>query len=528
MVKISPLLGLVAIAYRNSPLSLFSFDNGDELKKLCTFKRENEGSVEADWSPHILAVEFNPATESNLVAISYQGGVLVTAEINDWSVDQKNSIKIWANVLASSPDGRTLAAGDNNGGVYLLDFDTLRIIRQIEADQIVIEIAFASSSLHFYDIRVNNCNVWEPPELVRKSTVDDSSVDPDEASGSLAVPWDSFYTPPWNDTKDITVMTPTDDGRFMFCGREDGSITVHDTAKGEQVFELHLHTIDIEHLKWQDKEKVLLSIDVSGRCIGTQLSVKPWHKLEEVSGTVENALVKPTGLTVLLSTHAGEELWEDGEVRRSRYSMGTDRWMLHPTDTERLLLFQGDRVHVYKWAGLERETQASGVSLALPSDMTDLSLANEWFCRFGIAVLVQAIRVEDSTGFIRLNASDIQPGATTAIKLSATVKRQLANVRRILGIHKSSHKSSMYFLSTRGWVCSIILDSLDSPDAAANYYTRHFFIPPLWRTGEEPMIRMLPGKQTIAIVYRDDLVLFHKFLHIEDKVDIIERKVIEE
>lgn len=537
LARISPVLGLVAIAYRNSHLSLFSLDNADELKKLDTFKKENEGSIEADCPPHILDIEFNPATESNLVAISYQGGALVTAEVDGYSVEQKNSIQIWANVLASSPDGRTLAAGDNKGGVYLLSFDTLRIIRQFDADQTVIEIVFASSSLRFYDIRGNNCNVWEPPELVRKSNVDDSSVDPDEASESLAVSLGRFYTPPWNDTKDITVMTPTDDGRFMFCGREDGSVTVHDTAKGEQVFELHLHTIDIEHLEWQEKDKVLLSFDVSGRCIGTQLSVRPWRKLElkinfrvskEMSGTVENALIKPTGLTILLSTHAGEELWEDGEVVRSRYSTGTDRWMLHPTDTERLLLFQGDRVHVYKWAGLERETQASGVSLALPPDTADLSLANEWCCRFGIDVLVQAIRVEDSTGFIRLNASDIQPSATTAIKLSATVKRLLANVRRILGIHKSSHKSSVYFLSTRGWVCSIILDSLDSPDAAANYYTRHFFIPPLWRTGEEPMIRMLPGKQTVAIAYRDDLVLFHKFLHIEDKVDIIETQVIEE
>lgn len=324
------------------------------------------------------------------MAISYQGGVLVTAEVKGWSVDEMDSIKIWANVLASSPDGRTIAAGDNNGGVYLLTFDPLRIIRQFGTDQIVIEIAFASSS--------------------------------------------------------------------------------------------------------------------------------------QVSGTIENALVKPTGLAVLLLTHVGEELWEDGEVSRSHYSMGTDRWMLHPTDTERLLLFKGDRVHIYKWAGLERETQASGVCLALPPGMTALSLANEWFCRFGIDVLVQAIQVGDSTGFIRLNASDIQSGVMTAIKLSATVKRLLANVRRILGIHKSS----LYFLSTRGWICSIILDSLDSPDAAANYYTRHCFIPPLWRTGEEPMIRMLPGKQTVAIAYRDDLVLFHKFLHMEDKVDIIERKVIEE
>lgn len=46
LVKISPVLRLVAIAYRNSPLSLFYFDNGDELNKLCTFKRENEGSIE--------------------------------------------------------------------------------------------------------------------------------------------------------------------------------------------------------------------------------------------------------------------------------------------------------------------------------------------------------------------------------------------------------------------------------------------------------------------------------------------------
>lgn len=109
-------------------------------------------------------------------------------------------------------------------------------------------------------------------------------------------------------------------------------------------------------------------------------------------------------------------------------------------------------------------------SLVLPPDMTDLSLANEWCYRFGIDVPVQAIRVQSATGFIKLSASDIHPPATS-ITLSGNIKKLLANVRRILGIHKSS----IYFLSTRGWVCSISLEV----DAETNCYLRHFFIPPL-------------------------------------------------
>lgn len=357
LIRIRPVLNPVAVAYRSSHLTLFSLDGEDTLEKICRFKKNGYDS--ADLPTHILDVAFNTAVESNLIALSYQDGDIVTAEIDGWNTFQVKSTNLYASVPASSPDGRTLAAADNEGGICLFTFDTLRLIRRIKAlEEVAIAIVFSSSSLRFYDIRGKNCNVWEPPELVRKSGVDDSSSDPDEMTAAPVQSIDKYYTPPFDDTQDITVMTPLDDGRFMFCGRENGSVTIHDTSSEKRMLELQLHSTDLRHLAWQPREKVLLSIDTSGRCIGTQLSVSPWRKLEQklyhcASGAVNQAVLRPEGLAILLSTQTGEELWEDGKVSISRYSAQADRWMLHPTDEKRLLLFQGDKVHLYKWSGLE-------------------------------------------------------------------------------------------------------------------------------------------------------------------------------
>lgn len=49
------------------------------------------------------------------------------------------------------------------------------------------------------------------------------------------------------------------------------------------------------------------------------------------------------------------------------------------------------------------------------------------------------------------------------------------------------------------------------------FYTRHFFIPPFWRAGGKSLIEVL-SKNSLAIAYRDDIVIIQGFMDFAHKV----------
>ena len=515
VVRLSPLLGFAAIAYRSSHLTLFSLDSEDCLEKIRRF--EKSGCEALSLPPQVLDVTFNPAVELDLMAVLYQDGDIVTIQIDRWNIQQRNVYHLYAGILASSPDGRTLAAGDNEGGVFLFSFDTLQLMHRIAVlDEIVTGIIFTSSSLRFYDIRGESCNVWEPSVLVRKNSVDDNSSEFEEPVISER---NIFATRPFDDTKAITVIIQAGEAHFVFCGREDGSVTVHDLNNGNKVLELQIHSVDIRHLVWHPRAKILFSGDTSGRCIATRLLAPPtdaWGRLGQVfdsraTAAVLQALMKPDGRAILLSTHDGEDLWEDDRFTASRHSLGMARWTLHPTDDSYLFLIESNKIHLYQWDGLKRETREPGVLFKLPSKVGGLILMNDWSYRLGINLLVQMIQIpaqSGTTAILMLDPSQVQ-SPSAEVPVSSTTRKFLDGVKTLLGFHSSR----IFFLSRRGWICSLSIKTLSDP----KFYTRHCFIPPFWQTGGEASIKIV-SRNSVAFAYRDDLIIFHRFLDINDKV----------
>ncbi|KAH0556206.1 hypothetical protein GP486_005865 [Trichoglossum hirsutum] len=514
VVRLSPLLGLAAVAYRSTPVTLFSFGEKGSLKKIATFKKK--GSEHLPRPPQVLDVAFSPSVESDLMAVSYQDGNIVTVEIDTWGMMEKSVYKLFAYVLASSPDGRTLAAGDNEGGVCLFVFDTLQLLYRISAvEEIVTRIVFASNSLRVFDIRGRSCNAWEPPVLVRKNAIDDASTDSaEQEEPPTAVP-DIFITRPFEFTKAITVMTSAGNDDFIICGREDGSMSVHDLKKGDIVLSVQLHSAGIRHLAWDSHLGVLLSVDYSGRWLAKRFSFPPsgpWAMRDTItdgktSGPVIQTLIKPGSnpLTALISTPNGEELVLNSNVIASNYSVGACRWMPHPTDPDRLLLLEGRKVQIFSWDSLKRESEASGISVILPAKLSDRPLSNEWQSQPGLSTLTQTYFVQKDlkTEFITLDASHIHPFAKEVI---ATCTTRILHMKRILKIQRSN----VFFLSRNGWICS--LSMRDVYDQACRYYTRHFFIPPYWRMAEESVIEVVRERDSVALAYGDGLILFSAFL----------------
>ncbi|KAK3900319.1 hypothetical protein C8A05DRAFT_36046 [Staphylotrichum tortipilum] len=573
LIRISPMLGIAAIAYRSSHLQLSYYGSDERVEAFVKEGYEDGGGM----PPQVLDVAFNENAEQNLMAVAYQDGDLVT--LDPWTLQQKQSCHLNAHTLAASPDGHTLAAGDSECVISLFAFDGLRLLCRIESlEERIMGIVFASNSLRFFDLRGNTCNVWEPAVLVKKNLADDSSSE--ESDDYLAPPSNLVCTRTFEGSRAITAMAQAGDTAYLFCGREDGSITVHDTASGRVCAELKFHArmVDIRHLAWNATAKVLFSVDASRRCMATKISLPPaattattavqkqqqqlqlqqvTHLLDfRASDTVLQALISPDASTFLVSTQSGEELHAAPStttpteatslLAESTHSQSKARWLPHPISSAHLLLFtnEGTTLHLFHWADLSRLTPSQGIKLVLPAPFASLPLPDdEWHSRSGLATLFQTAvmpssdRNQQQTVFLTLDLSalDLKPEAAVPAKLTITPtpRRLISPVRSVLGVHKSS----LFFLSARGWVCSIGVKNLAGSGGGSKvgstalattrgkdkdkekekgYYTRHFFIPSVWQTGGEVMARVV-SKGTVAMVYRDEVVVFQGFLEFEEK-----------
>ncbi|AEO61999.1 hypothetical protein MYCTH_2312871 [Thermothelomyces thermophilus ATCC 42464] len=541
LIRISPMLGIAAIAYRSSHLQLSYYESGEKVEAF-----EKEGYEDGGLPPQVLDVAFNENPEQNLMAVAYQDGDLVT--LDPWTLQQKHAYHLNAHMLAASPDGHTLAAGDSECVISLFAFDGLRLLCRIHSlEERIMGIVFASNSLRLFDLRGNNCNVWEPAVLIKKNLADDSSSE--EADDYLMPASNLICTRTFEGSKAITVMTQAGDSNFVFCGREEGSITVHDVSSGKVCaeFQFHARMVDVRHLEWNAQKQVLFSVDASRRCVVTRVSLPTSatattavqkqqqqaqlrsveHILDfRASDTVVQALISPDASAFLVVTASGEELHLPGEASctiQSANSSNKARWLRHPTDPERLLLFQNDSavLHIFRWKDLTRETPEQGISVVLPPELASApsALTNDWHFRPGSSILAQAVPLprlssssssSSNTGFLTLDLSQLSdPAETTSIAAQCVTRRLASQVKSVLGVHRSS----LYFLSGRGWVCSIGLKNL----AASKSYVRHFFIPSVWQTGgAEPMARVV-SKTTVAMAYRDELVVLQGFLEFEHK-----------
>ncbi|KAK3293538.1 uncharacterized protein B0H64DRAFT_326605 [Chaetomium fimeti] len=532
LVRISPMLGIAAIAYRSSHLRLSYYESDERVEPF-----EKEGYEDGGLPPQVLDVAFNENAEQNLMAVAYQDGDLVT--LDPWTLQQKHAYHLNAHTLAASPDGHTLAAGDSECVISLFAFDGLRLLCRIQSlEERIMGIVFASNSLRFFDLRGNTCNVWEPAVLIKKNLADDSSSE--EADDYLMPASNLVCTRSFEGNKAITIMTQAGDSNFVFCGREEGSITVHDISSGKVLteFQFHARMVDIRHLEWNAKGKVLFSVDASRRCIATRLTLPSsttattavqkqqqqlqLRKFEHIldfraSDAVLQAFINPDASAFLISTQSGEEVHVPGETNctiQSTHSQNTARWLPHPTDPTRLLLFEHESevLHVFRWEDLARETPEQGITIDLPPELasTPVSLTDEWHSRPGMATLVQTTTIPNSsqTGFLTLDLSNLDPATTTKLQVTCTSRQLLADIKSVLGICRSN----LFFMSGRGWVCSISLKNL----AASKSYARHFFIPSVWQTGGEPIARVV-SKTTVAMAYRDEVAVLQGFLEFEHK-----------
>ncbi|KAI0191109.1 WD40 repeat-like protein [Astrocystis sublimbata] len=532
VITISPRIGLAAFAYRKTHLTICSIDYElNTMTQITQFAKE--GSEDARLPPQVLDVAFCSATEYRSMAILYEDGDLVTAELDHYDqASQRHIYYVFARILAASPDGRILAVGENDGSVSLFAFETLQRIQRIPHEGHAANIVFSSSGLCLYTIYGKACNVWEPPCLLLQDQWD---FDPPEVDGidELQKRWDDSSKREKRE-RFIHCLIQAGDDPFVFCGRADGSITVHDVNTGNVTLEFVEHKLYVRHLAWSPKLQILYSTDGS-RCIATQLSYSKggqWKKLDQLfsheeKGVITQLLAKQDEPGALISTRTSQTVWLAGAF--VSYDLSTAEtissdvnatWSLHPNDVNRLLLTKSNTVQLYSWDGL-RKIDERPISLDItsqPDSSTTKNAAAKWMSRLGRDHVVRTISLEGSeaeTALVTFESSKLQSDPI-GMPISGILHRFPCDIRTLLGILGSK----VFFLTRRGWVCSYSLKGSSS----GMHYARHFFIPPVWRTGNSLMM-LIVSKSHMVLVHRNDLVILQRFLDLKDTMPLEEPRL---
>ncbi|KAF4772853.1 hypothetical protein HER10_EVM0001257 [Colletotrichum scovillei] len=505
---------LAALAYRNASVSIWDLTATESLGNF-----EKEGFEHVYATPQTLDMVFNPIAELELLAVSYKDGDVVTC--NPWTQEQTNKYHLPTSlsVLSATSDGRILAGAAEDGGIYLFLFETLQPIYQIERpdDQLrIYDIVFSTDNLRFFDIRGQSCNVWEPFILVPKDGSDDSSSEPfseeiplPEATASHA------HVFQWGEA--ITAIEPADD-RFLLIGRQDGTIDVSELNTGDVVEKLRVHDAftEIKSLDWNVDNSTLLSVDTTGRHILTKIAslgrasrARTTCLLDRRSdGNISQVILSSSAESLLVCTDADTKLINfNGIVMGEERNLNRAWWVKHPSSPSHLLAFQESHLHVYEWSTLRRVGTEISISSLIPQSLLP-KVHHAWISGTGSAYLAQGLphSPEQASGIVAVEASKIT--STTDLITSQSLRMTSAPIQCVIGCIRSS----LFFLDTAGWVCSVSLRHL----AEASHFTRHFFIPLTWRTGTDVVIKVV-SKTAVAFGRGEQLIIFHGFLEFEER-----------
>jgi WD40 repeat protein len=505
---------MLAAAYSGRPIILWDLEE-DSYYGSCG-KKLSDGRT----STHaITALVFNPNPSIGVIAASYLDGELVLLDPFDDQI--LASSRANCHTLAASPDGRLLAGGAGFGTIHIYEFDTLKLLYRVQSSSVYIkQLAFSKDGLHFLDIRASQCNVWGPAALVR-GLVNDAS------SESMST---SLVETASTDTKiKISAMAVHHQGQAVFCGKDDGSVSLYDLKTAVHIRTLYRHNSQVRTVSLLPQREIIISVDAANGIYawdlkGAEGGCLHFQSRLDCGMAISQVLPADTPGKVILSTRKSDHLWNlDGREEESRthlHAVEDRMWIGHPQSPAHMICVEGTVACVYDWNDFSEVgsvclgPNAPGLQLrnAIPftggykqrlllrfSGCSDPS--TRAFCVTDASVLrtwgkpsQDMIGTSDDLQTVRVSPNS--DGNKTAGTSSSSFFCEPASnfgqrIAHIIGIGNSR----LVFLDTTSWVCSVDADALQNGPES---YTRHFFVPYEWLAGKKDAIS--------AVVERDILL----------------------
>ncbi|GKZ47041.1 hypothetical protein AbraIFM66951_010381 [Aspergillus brasiliensis] len=526
MAVLSDDISYLAVSYRGRPVYVLDMTT-PSLVRAC-YRHTN---VAREYAVDGMA--FNRKRE--VLVVSYGDGELVIYDLCTAELCYRRQ-DVYAHALACSPDGRILATGSSRGTIKVFEFSGrqgtgLALVHQISSSEDGIRgIAFSADSLRFADIHGSRCRVRGPEVLIWGECDDES-----ESGFSQARTLDdtSAATERASEVQ-ITAICPHPDGRYLFCGKEDGSIMCFDTQtmRHREVCRHALNT-RITCMDYCKRGGLLATADESSRILVSRVDLN--SDGAELGATVNEVrsdepvldlVFNTSGTKVVIEGRHWVKVWtllgNQIDLHSNLDDFNHDHEIIqHPQHLESFLVIGAGQVYVYMW---DRPGETTGEEC--PEDMP---------------------ASDDRNGLIapRLGMLNGMSKPISAGQFIATIGEKYASkkaphsklrVWEATEVHPDNkwpneyHLPSFEYISSRiyqiigifggvvlfvdcdCWVCSVDLGQWNASRQGA---WRHFFLLSEWKgSNPEFLIEYLPATREFVVVQSHSVLVIKRGLDV--------------
>lgn len=521
---------MMAITSRGLPVFLWDL-RSFECIGTCKRPTQRRGPVPSN----ITGIVLNPNPDLELLAVAYFEGQL--ALYDTATQIMRISISSDSEVLAASPDGRTLAGGDSSGQIQLFDFDTLHLLSQISLpDYSVKAMKFSSDSLRLFDLRDPECNIWEPSVLVRKEVADKQS-EPSDAYPAGAVTVGELGDVPTGDLAIITALPNLSRGEFTVCGSDDGRVVLYDLAAGRPKSELYKHAraCGVTSLEWNETKGVVSSVDISSRLQVLQLekdSSNVWRVREVIlderfDHVILQQILSPNGERLLVYTeHATFSYSLETKLRLTLNKLPTttlSRWAVHFSRSDLVVFLDGHSLEAFTWEDLKPFSETIDIEGFEDCEIDYEHMATSLHGTKLLIKLSSGPKTHRPSSIKRVSQiSILDLSVLNENTLSIKAKDYFVfpntlDIDFIIGTTSGLFGNEiLVFLTTSGWICSIDIDKSTPQET----FLRHFFVPFSWLSNHSDLVVRATEKRDVVFVQRDQIAVVKQALDHMEQVSV--------
>ena len=547
VVSFSPDGTQLAVGSRNKPVDLWNLGTQSWTKR-CLMSEEIT-YCEGDVFQASEVIRWHPSLPN--IYILYQNTTFI-----DWNplLEEQTEHKLGAKGLVCSPCGNYMLTCDHDGSIKVYTLPNysrwqkpdFRPIYQLEHHEPVLDLAFSPNGPRFYELRGPFCSIWEPEVLVPAQKADEEE-DCSSSSGSLwTFETKNLLATPQNHAL-ITAISCAPNETGFCCGRDDGTVAIHDMATGKKFRSLPGHVIDmaIIALVWSSSGNWIASGDDSGHVLVRKVQMptptnpkltvyKPSDFRIEKDG-INQLLFSSNDKYLLVSTSSASWIWDISAKKlchAHKHPLPRHvQWIEHPKDQSRLLSIDAREVHIFDWNGFVDLTSDDGlrfvrtnqdsvtgkrkISTPISSSLARLNTEHSTEQEEIVSCVTQtndkcSIIFEASPcgghGHDRhecrrielIRTIDVDPNASQRqILLESNAQELAGKVSKLVG----SYQNQVVFFNHEHWLCTWELG------APVDIYKRQFFLPKDWIDLEMLSLNVLSDQGTLLFPRNGDVAI---------------------
>ncbi|KAH9907804.1 hypothetical protein F4778DRAFT_447789 [Xylariomycetidae sp. FL2044] len=507
VMEFSPDLTKIAIGFRGLPVFLWDIASRPTPQvRSCVRMADKdleENGEDVFNSPEI--IRWLP--DSSTVFVVYQDTTILT-----WNLIEDEQFEYGdtgAREMTLNFDGTWLSTSNNSGAISVWGLPKFNLIYRLQSDEFVQDLAFSPDGQRIIDVRGSGCNVWAPDALVRPDEVDREEVSSSFGGSFVSeIVSEPVYAQDRDQQSRVTALLCDDHDEYYCCGRDDGSVSIHEIQEGKRVRKVcnHSTTVDIVCIGWSKSRRFIASADDSGKIITKRLRIKEDGKWAvfpvfevRVGEAVLQLLFNQDETFLLISTDSSDRVWDlrsKAQICLHRWEGRPGRqWLNHPTNTEQILWIEPNELHIYAWSSLVRlnhkATQSSEKTLTdsgtLEPNVPTIVLtgppdANEMVNQIADPSSHQYLLYECLSGKGSQHGTYGQRKRLDLVHIKGLAPDNCSSLKRetLLSLtRKSQHLLGCYhdravFLDHQNWICT------SSIGWDMGSVKRHYFLPRDW------------------------------------------------